>query len=517
MPRPLSMLFICNRKSALLASLLSVVLICFFAGFVCAAGPKMGGRLVFGAENEFAGFDLLKVRGFAINDAIANNTIHERLFGLDDKGDIVPILGLSVSPSENGKVWIIKLRQKVVFHDGTPFDADAVVSHWQRILNPKNRYRGRSLIKPVQSVEKVDAHTVKFILKHRWLPFPKVLTGARGLGNFIPSPKAVEADTQKRTPVGTGPFMFKEWKSGDSFTVVKNPNYWQEGKPYLDEIVFRLVPDHQARYASLKSGQMDMVWMDRGNIIKKAEGDSSIVHYQNFGNGAEIFVLNTTKPPFDNPTVRRAVAHAWDQKQCVKVSYHDAIPYIEQPLGDDFPYKSFDYPTHDVKKARELLTDVPQPIEFECLHSDTKRGREQGELLQHFAKQIDISVKPVGLSFGPVIKKVVTKNYQMSTWRMPSGVDLGAGFYSAFHSKSRANVTGYNNPRMDALLTAQLTETDATKRQKILYDIVTLLNRDVPIIYRGGQGHHILAKSNVKGFTDFRNGIAQLADIWIDR
>ena len=101
--------------------------------------------------------------------------------------------------------------------------------------------------------------------------------------------------------------------------------------------------------------------------------------------------------------------------------------------------------------------------------------------------------------------------------KTPSGVDLGAGFYSAFHSKSRANVTGYNNPEMDTLLAAQLTETDAAKREKILCDIVTLLNRDVPIIYRGGQRHHTLAKSHVKGFVNFRNGIAQLADIWIDR
>lgn len=506
-----------NLKTNIYVSILSFVLVFFFAIIAHAAGPKTGGRLVFGAENEFAGFDILKIRGFAINDAIANNTILERLFGLDADGNLIPILGLSATPSEDGKTWTIKLRQGVIFHDGTPFNADAVIHHWKRILNPENRYRGRAYITPVLSVEKVDAFTIQFILKYRWLPFPNILTGARGLNSFIPSPKAVDADTQKRAPVGTGPFMFKEWKSGDSFIVEKNPNYWQQGKPYLDEIVFKLVPDHQARYASLKSGQMDMVWMDRGNIIQKATKDPSIVHHQATGNGAEIFVLNTTKPPFDNLDVRRAVAHAWDQRQCVKMSYHDAIPIIEHPLGENVSCNNVDYPAHDIAKAKQLIADIAQPIQIECLHSDTKRGREQGELLQQFTKQAGITVKTTGLSFGPVIKKVITKDYQISTWRMPSRVDLGAGFYSAFHSKSRANVTGYNNPQMDALLAAQRTETDPAKREQILCDIVTLLNRDAPIIYRGGQGYHMLAGTHVKGLVDFKNGVAQLSDLWIER
>lgn len=491
-----------------------------FAFYVRAANanePQYGGRLVFGAENEFAGFDVLKVRGFAINDAIANNTIQERLFGLDPDDNLVPILGLSASPSEDGKIWTIKLRQGVDFHDGTPFNADAVIHHWKRILNPENRYRGRAFLTPVQSIQKVDDFTVQFVLKHRWLPFPKILAGARGLGTSIPSPKAVDADTQNRAPVGTGPFMFKEWKSGDSFIVEKNSNYWQKGKPYLDEIVFKLAPDHQSRYASLKSGQMDIIWMDRGNIIQQAENDSSLRHCQANGNGAEIFVLNTTKPPFDNPDVRKAVAHAWNQQVSVEMSYHNAIPFIEHPLGDAVPCNQADYPVHDIEKARKLIADIAQPIEFECLHSDTKRGREQGELLQQFGKRAGIAVKTSGLSFGPVIRKVVTKDYQMSTWRMPSGVDLGAAFYAAFHSKSRANVTGYNNPNMDALLLAQRMETDPRKREQILCDIVTLINQDVPIIYRGGRGYHVLAGSHVKGHVDFENGIVQLSDLWIER
>jgi len=498
-------------------SIVAIVLIFFSANVSSAAGTRSGGRLVFGAENEFAGFDALKARGFAICDAIANNTVQERLFTLDEDDNLLPVLGLSAAPSSDGTVWTIKLRRGVLFHDGTAFNADAVVHHWNRILKPENRYAGRDLLTAIRSVEKADEFTIRFILNHKWLPFPRILAGARGLGTFIPSPKAVDADTQNREPVGTGPFMFKQWRSGDSFTVVRNPNYWQKGKPLLDEIVFKLIPDHQSRYASLKSGQMHMAWMDRGNIIQDAQKDPSLVHYQASGNGAEIFVLNTTKPPFDNPVVRRALAHAWDQQACVSMSYYNAIPFITHPLGDAAECDDVQYPAYDPELAKQIIARIGSPIEIECLHSDTKRGREQGELLQQFGKKAGISVKTTGLSFGPVIKKVYTRDYQISTWRIPSNIDLGASLYASFHSKSRRNVTGYANPEMDELLIAQRMATDPKTREQILCDIVRLINQDAPIIFRGGQGYHILAASRVKGFVDFKNGVAQLSDLWIDR
>lgn len=482
-----------------------------------ATEPKSGGTLVFGAENDFAGFDLLKARGFAICDAIAMNTIMERLFDSDETGELIPVLGLSAEPSEDGKTWTIKLRQGVSFHDGTPFNADAVVHHWSRILDPANRFRGRSNVQPVQAVEKIDAFTVRFKLAHAWLPFPKILTETRGLTMFIPSPKAVEADVQLRAPVGTGPFMFKEWKSGDQFVVGKNPRYWRENEPYLNDIIFKLLPDHQTRFASLKSGQMDMIWMDRGNIIEQARNDPALVVRQGEGNGAEIFVLNTTKPPLDDPNVRRAIAFAWNQEACVAASYRNAIPVAHHPLGRDIDCKDVNYPDHDLKQAAVLLEAHSVPIELECLHSNTKRGREQGELLQQFCKKIGVAINPVGLSFGPVIKKVITKDYQISTWRLPSYTDPGPALFGAFHSQSRLNVTGYNNPKMDELLAAQRIETDPVKRNRLFCEIAGIINRDVPILYRGGRAFHVISRPRVKGAREIENGVVQLAGAWLDK
>jgi 4-phytase/acid phosphatase/peptide/nickel transport system substrate-binding protein len=310
--------------------------------------------------------------------------------------------------------------------------------------------------------------------------------------------------------------MFREWISGDRFVVGKNPNYWRKNAPYLDKIVFKLLPDHQSRFASLKSGQMHMIWMDRGNLIEKARADPDLAVHQGEGNGAEIFVLNTARPPLDDLNVRRAIAHAWNQQACVSTSYRGAIPAVEHPLGKEIDCGDVGYPAHDLEKAKELIDGSVGPMEIECLHSNTRRGSEQGELLQQFCKQVGITIHPVGLSFGPVIKKVITKDYQISTWRMPSFTDSGPALFGAFHSQGRLNVTGYNSPEMDELLEAQRVETDPATRNRMLCDIARLINRDVPILYRGGRAFHVLSLPKVKGVGTIRNGVVQLADAWID-
>lgn len=496
----------------------TVLLIVLAAPQVRGAGQDQpGATLTFGVEAAFVGFDPVQARGAAICDAIVSAAIHETLFSMGPEGRIVPVLGLAALPSEDGRSWRVTLREGVFFHDGTPFDAEAVVQHFNRLLDPQNRYGGLVFIRPITSVEKVDALTVQFNLAHPWPPFLATLANVRAMGMGIASPKAVAADTQMRSPVGTGPFMFKAWKPGERLVIVRNPQYWQKGKPRLDAVAFLPMPDDQTRFASLKSGQTEVIWTDRGNLIAQAEADPDLAHYQGEGSGAEIFVLNTRRPPLDDVRVRRALAHAWNQDLCVRMSYGGSIPSVCHPFGADRTLGDVGYRRHDPEQARALLTEVGAPISLECLHSNTKRGSEQGQLFQQFGKQVGISVAPVGLAFGPVVKKVITGDYQVSTWRMPPGPDQGPSLFAAFHSQSPLNVTGYSNPRMDELLTAQRREMDPARRSSMLAEIAALINADVPIIYRGGRRFHILARRSVKGIGEMEEGVVSLSEAWIER
>ncbi len=483
-----------------------------------ASGPRSGGRLVFAVEsNDFVGFDILKARGGATSDAFAHITIHERLFTSDDNGNLSPMLALSAEPSADKKSWTIRLRRGVRFHDGNPFNADAVVDHWKRMLDPVNKFSNRFIIQPIRSVERVDDYTVRFQLEHPWILFPRILSSPRGAMLCIPSPAAVAADKQQRAPVGTGPYVFKEWRSADQFVVVKNPRYWQKGTPYLDEIVFRFMPDHQTRFAALQSGEVDMIWMDRGQIIRRAMEDPRLAVHHSEDNGAEILILNTAKPPLDDVRVRQALAHAWNQAQYVKLSYQDSILVVSHPFGKEIDCGDCGYREYDPQKARELLAAYGMPVTFECLHSDTPRGREAGAILQQLSKSVGIEVTPSGLAFGPVVKKVMTGDFQASTWRIPSLLDLGPYLARSLHSRSPANSSKYASPQMDMLLAAQWTAADSGERAKILCAIAEKINQDVPLLYRGGEHHYVIAAKRVKGLPPFHNGVVDLTGAWLEK
>ncbi|BBO74804.1 peptide ABC transporter substrate-binding protein [Desulfosarcina widdelii] len=495
----------------------------FLIGVLCAsislaAGPRKGGTLRFGTENDFAGFEVLQSSSrLAINGSIAANTIMEPLFRMDNEEHLIPVLGLSAAQSEDGKTWTINLRKNVKFHDGTVFNADAVVHHWNRLLNPENKFRGRAAMGPIVSVTKLDEYTIQYNLKHPWLPFKRVIGSTRGLVQLIPSSKSVESGNQNRAPVGTGPFRLKEWKSGDAFTVVKNPDYWEKDVPFLDEIVFKPMTDSQTRYASLQSGQVDIIWMDRGNLINKAKADNSLRVYTSEDNGAEIFILNTSVPPLDDVNVRRALAHAHNQERQVEMVYKGSIPVVHHPFGSQCACSSDGYRAYNPDRARKLLAGYGQPVELEVLHSSSKRGRDTGEITQRLFKDVGVTANPAGFDFGPVIKKVLSGQYQVSTWRISSRPDQGPALFLSLHSKSRANFSRYKNPEMDKLLVAQRLETDPDRRNEILCKIARLINDDVPFLYRGGMRSHVIASKNLEGLSSMKNGIVRLESVWLNK
>jgi 4-phytase/acid phosphatase/peptide/nickel transport system substrate-binding protein len=343
-----------------------------------------------------------------------------------------------------------------------------------------------------------------------------VISSTRGLINLIPSSKSVDAGNQDRAPVGTGPFKLEEWKSGDAFTVVKTLDYWGKRLAYLDKIVFKPMTDSQTRYASLQSGQADIVWMDRGNLINKAKADNSLKIYSSEDSGAEIFILNTSVPPLDDVNVRRALAHAHNQERQVTMVYKDSIPVVHHPFGNQCECNDGGYREYNPDKARELLAGYGKPVELEVLHSSSKRGRDIGEITQQLFKDVGVTVNPAGFDFGPVVKKVISGQYQVSTWRISSRPDQGPALFQMFHSQSRANYSRYKNPEMDNLLLAQRMEADPKRRNEILCQIARLINDDAPILYRGGMRSHVITSSKVEGLSSMKDGIVHLESVWLN-
>jgi 4-phytase/acid phosphatase/peptide/nickel transport system substrate-binding protein len=480
---------------------------------------KQGGTLYIGVETPFHGFDVLEVPSGGIllpAMAMIGSAVEEPLFRMDRAGSLISVLGLSATPSADGKTWDIALRKNVVFHDGTPFNAAAVVHHWRRMLDPDKRFRGRSTFQPIQAVEAVDDHQVRFTLEHPWAPFLAMLADDMVAFALIPSPTAVDSGTHHKKPVGTGPFKYHQWNAGDHFILLKNERYWQPGLPLMDKLVFRTIPDHQSRYASLVAGQVDAITLDRGHLIKKAQDDPSLHTHHHEASGAEIVRINTRHPPLDDVRVRQALALANDQALHVSMVYGGAIPFVHHPLGEWFKCTDNGYLEHDPQRARQLIADYGRPVELTCLHTNTSRGRATGELLQQLYKAVGVNLTPVGLGTGPHIRKVLTGDFQLATSRIYAALDFGPEFYRSLHSTSPTNYSGYSNPQMDALLEALRVETDPARRDEIMCRVVRRVNTDVPFFYRGGRRQHIVARKRIQDLMDPSGMRLNLATAWID-
>jgi 4-phytase/acid phosphatase/peptide/nickel transport system substrate-binding protein len=481
-----------------------------------AAKPKSGGTLTVGTELEFRGFDPLRANFLGIADRNVIMAVEERLFDMDSRGNLVPELAISAKPAKDGKSWTVKLRRGVSFHDNTPFNADAVVSHWQRLLDPKNRYFARYAIEPIEAVRKVDEFTVRFLLKHPWAPFKGALSAPQSFAVYIPSPKAIREDTHNRLPVGTGPYMFKEWLPNDRLTVVRNPNYWRKGKPHLDRVVFRPMPDMQARFASLQSGESDVIQTDRGASILQAREDHTLRIYSSDTGGAYNFLLNASRPPLDDVRVRQALAHAWNQELLLKADYKGTLPLAKDPFGGMLTCGDVAYREYDPAKARKLLAEYGKPVVLEMNHTNTPRGKEAGEIMQRLFKEVGVTLKLTPLAEAQLSKRGIGGEYQITGWKMMDFDEMGPLLKGNLSSGSRLNFSKYANPRMDELLTTQQVSTDPKVRKKALCGVAKLINEDAVFLYGGGRRFHVIAKAGVKGIDNVRHGVIRVSDAWLE-
>lgn len=484
------------------------------AGGAVHAAAVSGGTLTLGVEEDAKGFDPIKAGILNAPARSAALAVEERLFDIDPKGRLIPELGLSASASKDGRSWTVKLRKGVLFHDGTRFNADAVVTHWQRLLDPKNRFRGLVALQPIASVHKVDEFTVRFQLKHAWIPFKDLLGSAIGIAAYIPSPKAVQEGTQDRSPVGTGPYRFKQWLPNDRLVVVKNPDYWQKGKPYLDTVVFRTVPDMQTRFAGLKSGEIDVILTDRGANVLQAKEDASLRLYSSQSTGAETFLFNTSKPPLNDIRVRRALSYAWNQDFYIKASYKGTIPFARDPFGGLLGCGDTGYREYNPEQARKLLAEYGKPVALDLQITNTPRGREFGEIIQRMYKEIGVKVSLTPLALSQRNKLVFAGEYQMTGWSLFDATDMGPTLYNHLFSTSELNFGKYQSQTLDRLLATSQTSTSPKERQKALCGVAKQINDEAILLYRGGLRYNAIAKAEVQGLSRVDHGVVRVRDLW---
>ncbi|MFN7976135.1 MAG: ABC transporter substrate-binding protein [Acidobacteriota bacterium] len=289
--------------------------------------------------------------------------------------DVEPALAESWDVTPDGLVYTFKLRSGVKFHDGTPFNADAVIFSLDRQRDPNHPLHGvggaykywgnMGMSDIVGTIEKIDDLTVKFTLKRAEAPF---------LANLamhfceIVSPEAVTKwkEDYGRHPIGTGPFIFDEWVPKQKIVLKKNPDYWH-GAPKIDRLIYRAIPEPNTRLLELRGGKIHGFDNPSSFLIETVKDDPSVQVLTLPGMNVGYLAMNTQKKPFDDKRVRQAISYAVNKQAIIDRLYKGAGVAAKNPLPPSvwgYDDSVADYP-YDKEKAKALLAEAGYDKGFE--------------------------------------------------------------------------------------------------------------------------------------------------------
>jgi 4-phytase/acid phosphatase/peptide/nickel transport system substrate-binding protein len=505
-------------------SLAQIFLVAAF-GVALVGGPanaqKQGGSITVGLELDISGFDPLKVGVFDTASFTAAASIFDTLTYLDDKGVAQPKLALSWDHSEDFKTWTFKLRPGVKFHDGTPFNAEAVKANFDRQKDPANKCRCAFYIAFIHDVQAPDELTVVYNLNDPSVNLPAIIT-IQSSNNVVQSPTAwkTKGDDYNRNPVGTGPYILKSWAAGDRMVLERNPDYWNKGRPYLDRIVLKPLPDAQSRFASLQSGEADIVWDDEfdPDNIQKAQKDPKLTVHTYVGSGAQVYAFNTKAAPFDDVRVRQALVMAIDRKKMSQAITNGLSRPTTNPYGEGSWVKCKDdgaLPT-DIEKAKALIKDYGKPVEFKMLVTATPRGRNVGQVLQQFWKQAGANMEIEQVDQATIVPRAFMRQFQLTPWRIVDLADPDPQMYANFHTGSPVALANYSDPELDRLLEHARTTADVGQRTEDYCAISRLINKQAIWFWSFQNTYYAISTAKLKGLPKMYSGVIDVSSAWLE-
>lgn len=437
---------------------------------------------------------------------MVSTKMFEGLVGYDLQLNPIPELATSWEWSADGLALTFRLQRNVKWHDGKDFTSADVAYSMMNIWKTLHSY-GRAAFANVTAAETPDAHTVVFRLSK---PARYMLGNLSGyvspvMPKHLYDGKDVRTNPVNAAPVGTGPFVFKEWNKGSYLRLERNPSYWRENRPYLDGIVFRFIPDAGARAVAFESGEVQLGMFNSLplNTVRRLEKlpqfEVTTLGYE-FNSTIFMHELNTRRAPFDKVQVRQAVAHAIDRQALVNVVWQGfGRPSTSAVPSTVAKYHAKDTPQYpyDLKRAEALLDEAGYPrkaggIRFKIFHdflpfgSDLQRSAE-------FTKQqlarvgIDVEIRSQDLA--TFVKRVYSDyDFDMTNTHLSALTDPTLGVQRLYWSKNIAkgipfsNASGYANPEVDRIFEAAQVEPDDAKRVALFQEFQRIAQRDLPIV-----------------------------------
>ncbi|MCY0149146.1 ABC transporter substrate-binding protein [Hoeflea sp. G2-23] len=444
-------------KNPIAAAAVSILTLGLALGVTPAMAAKMDATI--GMQLEPPNLDPTGGAAAAIDEVLYAN-LFEGLTRFGPDGEILPALAKSWTISDDGLVYTFSLREGAKFHDGTDFNADDVKFSLDRARAEDSTNAQKALFADIASVDVVDPATVKVTLSKQNGSFLFNLAWGDAV---IVAPESADGNAAK--PVGTGPFMFAQWVKGDRVELDRNPDYWGEAVK-LDHVTFKFISDPTAAFAAMMTGDLDAFpAFPAPENLTQFEADPRFSVIIGSSEGETILAMNNKKPPLDNITVRKAIAHAIDRKAIID----GALFGYGTPIGTHFAPHNPAYvdltaqSAYDPEQSKALLAEAGvKDLTLSLKLPPPSYARRGGEIIAAQLREVGINVDITNVEWAQWLSDVFkAKNFDLTIVSHTEPMDIGIYARDDYYFQ-------YGDPAFKAIMADLDKATDPDKRTELM-------------------------------------------------
>ncbi len=444
--------------------------------------PQQGGEFRFGTGIGLENLDSAQAIGSSI--ATVTEQIYGQLMRYDENGVAQPDMAESME-SDDQTVWTMKLKEGITFHDGTPYNAEAVIAHVERIAAEGSRSLNAGEARQISSMRAVDDRTVEFTLHEAWATFPNVF--AYGSLAMVPSPTAVEQEGEQfgLRPVGAGPFKVESFTPGSDVVLTKFDDYYEDGLPYLDRLVFVPSLEAAARLSAVSTGDLDAGATRVAAQFDEAR-NSGLVVLEQPQYKAYTLLLNLQDPALGDERVREALNRGVDREALNAAVFNGKHKPMDGVLVPNHPkHVDSGWPTFDAERAKSLIAEYEAENGELTLDVLIPQGQEFNDItaiMQQMYKDVGLDINFTSATPPAMVTRAAAGDYQVQmreTVILPETVEsLGANFLP----DAGANHSQGSDESLTRILHEARQEPDQAKRDALIADAQRAMAEWMPTV-----------------------------------
>lgn len=479
--------------------------------------PVPGGTLTVITETDGLTLDPTVTAGGAQSVGNVMLPIFDTLIRVDVNGEITPRIATSVE-SEDRQTWTIDLREGVTFTDGTPLDAEAVKFNWERAKEPTSPITQRDA-NTMTSITVTSPTTLEVVLNAPSSGFPFLLQGSLGM---IGSPTAIKemGEDYSVAPVGAGPFILDQRVPGSMYSYEKNPDFWEDGRPYIDTLNIKLIVETQQAEAAFKAGEGDLFYTGEPRVQRdlKAAGFEALTPD---AFGGYQYTFNTTSAPTDDLRVRKAIVMALDPEDLSnRATQGAAAPWTTLfPETSPFHAPEYQWPFNgDMEEAQKLIDSYvaehgPAELTYEAISSDRPWADAIAERVNSQLEGITITIGTVSLQ--KALDNLYSDQFVIANNSL-QGFDPIPTLSNRLLCDSGGNNAHYCNEDMDRLLKQAAVTASQDERVELLGEVQGLLVEDLPFFLQMERKVELFVNDSAKGALIYDAGLIAYEGLWTD-